>query len=51
MYDYRIWKPMPPVMQAQDDELHKKQLEALNRFDFEEATSLVRQQTALRNDW
>lgn len=49
--DYSIWRPMPPELESQDRELHQKQLDALDRYDFGEALELSQQQTALRESW
>jgi hypothetical protein len=42
---------MPSELKAQDDDLHQKQLDALDRYDFVEALVLLKQQTALRENW
>lgn len=51
MYEYSNYRYMPIELKAQDEELHQKQLDALDRYDFVEALILLKQQTALRENW
>jgi hypothetical protein len=51
MYDYSNYRHMPSELKAQDAELHQKQLDALDRYDFAEALVLSQEQTALWENW
>jgi hypothetical protein len=51
MYDFSKNQCMPIDLKIQDDELHQKQLDALDRYDFVEALVLLKQQATLRDNW